>query len=565
MGYFQNSPNGVLYLGNVKWSNDNTHVMLFASKNARNSFMISNLSLVKSNVIYNSPNTYIDIESKVANAESINYAFFKNDSDISSSYYCCFVTNFEYIAPEVTRLYVQLDVFQMYIYDCNLYQSYIDRAIIPKSADIVGANTLPEPVGAKVEHFNVVKDFLSADDFSPRWVLHMASRYNPTTKEYEYIGNGSNNTFGEYGAYISSAQQIKDLLAFYGRKSIDELFEEITPSFDWKALLAAFLSGGTSTYTYDQLQATRETFSIADIQDHRNELIGLYAIPKWVIDNYGGDTSNLDNRNVETSISFTINKTTIADGTADEYTPRNKKLLTSICRAYCLANRNGVKIPFKPELFKTTALTFTLRAIAMATNGYQYYTDNYEDVTVGNGEIVYSSERRVGYDQNTGLNKTVNMISAGSQIVGGVANVAANIGAQNYVGAAMGAAGLAGSAISAIDQIGNREEHFGSNGDLLRTRGRFSQLHFYELYPKKDQMQAIDNFFDMYGYSIKKHLNPANYMRNRSMWNYVKTENVNLSVNAPADYENEIKAAFNSGVTFWHDYSHFGDYSQSNN
>ena len=543
--------------------------------------MTSNLSLVKSNVIYNSPNTYIDIESKIANAESINYAFFKNDSDISSSYYCCFVTNFEYIAPDVTRLYVQLDVFQMYIYDCSFYQSYIDRAIIPKSADVVGANTLPEPVGAKVEHFNVVQDFLTADDFSPRWVLHMASYYNNNTGEYEYSGNGSNNTYGEYGHYIANVQQMKDLLKQYGREDLGSTLDKLKDnvhanSGKWTAagmnfvdnIVAAILTGDFTNITdYNEsigLTALTDGLSLAQFQDHRDEMIGLYAVPKWVIDNYGGDTSNLDNRNVEKSISFTINNATIADGTSDEYTPRNKKLLTSICRAYCLANRNGVKIPFKPELFKTTSLTFTLRAIAMATNGYQYYTDNYEDVTVGNGEIVYSSERRVGYDANTGLNKTVNMISAGSQIVGGVANVAANIGAQNYVGAAMGAAGLAGSAISAIDQIGNREEHFGSNGDLLRTRGRFSQLHFYELYPKKDQMQAIDNFFDMYGYSIKKHLNPANYMRNRSKWNYVKTENINLSVNAPADYENEIKSAFNSGVTFWHDYAHFGDYSQSN-
>jgi len=579
------SPNGVLYVGAVKWSNDYKNIMLFKNKTKRNEFMTENLTLLKNNVIFYSPNNYIDIRGKIKNVEHLNYCYFVNDSDISNTPYFCFITNYEYIAPRTTRLYIELDVVQMYLYDVTFYQSYIERAIIKKSDDTVGANTLPEPISANVDHFNEISTAqgdIGSDDYSPRWVLHMASKYNTTTNEYEYTGNGSNNTFGEYGAYIASTQAMANIIAQYGRKSPQTIAAEVgqaTGNQTWKDWLNSVFDGSALS---DAVEGLKITTSVADLQDHRDEFIGLYAVPKWVIDKYDGNTSDLDNRNVETSLHYSISNSDIDSGGSNQYTPRNKKLLTSICRAFVLANKNGVKIPFKPELFTSTNVVFTLRAIAMATNGYQYYTDQYEDITVGHGEIVYNSERRVGYDANTGLNKTLNAISAGQSLLntgmGAAAGIAGAPGAASKALAIGNAVGnIAQAGISAIDQIGAQVEHFGSNGDLLRTRGKFAMLHFYEVFPKRDQMQAIDNYFDMYGYTIAKHYNPMKYMfvyENgaynrekplRTQWNYIKTNDINIRLNAPSDYENAIKAIFNAGVTIWHKYDDFGNYSIANN
>ena len=95
MSYKSGSPNGILYAGNVKWSNDYKHTMLFSSQSARDDFMQDTLSKLKNNVIYYNPNRYIDVAGKLQNAESYNYVFYSNDSDISSTKYCCFVTNYE--------------------------------------------------------------------------------------------------------------------------------------------------------------------------------------------------------------------------------------------------------------------------------------------------------------------------------------------------------------------------------------------------------------------------------------------------------------------------------------
>ena len=328
MSYNSDTPNGKLYIGRVKWSNDYKHVMQFASESARNTFMTSNLNKVKENVIYYNPNKYIDVYSKLQGVEKYNYAYFINDSDISNTEYCCFITDYEYIAPAVTRLYIELDVFQMYFYSTDFYQSYIERAIISKSADNANTNYLPEPVSAPLEFESKIQDILTSADWGPLWVLHMASYYNTTAKKYDYSGKGTNSTYGEYGRFIESKQELEDVLEQYGRKSPEEIASDAGVSggeVTWKDWVASIFGGVVGEEVYKIMSTT----SVADLQDHRNELIGLYAIPKWLKDNYDGDANFADNRRTSVDVNLSINSGSLANG----YTPRNKKLLTSVCRA----------------------------------------------------------------------------------------------------------------------------------------------------------------------------------------------------------------------------------------
>ena len=54
------------------------------------------------------------------------------------------------------------------------------------------------------------------------------------------------------------------------------------------------------------------------------------------------------------------------------------------------------------------------------------------------------------------------------------------------------------------------------------------------------------------------------YMNCRSNWNYIKTQNINLSIEGNnADCE-ELKGIFDAGVTIWHGLDNYGDYSKEN-
>lgn len=594
MGYFNGEPNGTLYLGSVKWSNDYKNVMLFSSREERNSFLTENLNLVKENVIFINPNRYVDVDAKLSGIDNYNYCFFKNDSDISNLNYCCFITDYEYIAPRTTRLYLELDVFQMYHYTTNYYQSFIERAIVTPGDNTTNRNFLPEPISAPLEYEQELNTVFSDSDWAPTWVLHSASYYNNTKGEYQYTGYGTDNTFGEYGRFIDDTNELAQLLKMYGRKPIGEaisdLLTQINEDIDnftangktvLRTILMGMLSGGVSTVTewndMTGLSTLSGALNISEYQDHRDELIGLYAIPTWLKNAYtagGGDANYASNKRITSNeVALTVNTSSLANG----YIPRNKKLLTSVCRGYALINRTGLQIPFKPELF-TNAPKIKLYGITMSTSGYQYEITNYSDLVKSFGEVNYSSERRVGYDANTGINKALAIIGAGTTITSGAAQIASG----NPAAVLSGAGTIGGGLVSAIDSLGTREAHFGNNGDLLRITGGRPRLRWIEVSPTYSQCEVIDSFFDMFGYTIQKHVNPLKYLYQyhidsqtgktiyeydnpiRSNWEYIKTDNINMRVHAPADYENKLKSIFNNGVTFWNDYDSFGDYSETN-
>ena len=91
MSYDTNAAgNGVLYVGNVKWNKDYAHVMLFSSKSARNTFFTGHLTKISDTVVAIDPASYVDINGTISGVENCNYLYYKNDSSISSSSFCCF-------------------------------------------------------------------------------------------------------------------------------------------------------------------------------------------------------------------------------------------------------------------------------------------------------------------------------------------------------------------------------------------------------------------------------------------------------------------------------------------
>lgn len=565
MAYLSNGTgNGSLYIGNVKWNNEYKHVMMFSSLARRNSFLTEHLTKISGSVVFINPNSYVDINAKIEGCENLNYCFYTNDSGISDTHYCCFITNFEYLTPHTTRLYLELDVFQQYYYQTNFYTSFIERAIVKKSTDTLGAYTQNEPFSVKLEYESKIKDILTSAQWNPQWVLHCASKKKSLADEYEYTGIGTDNTFGEYGFYIDSVSDMTKYLELYGRLSMNQILDSINaPSFDWKDFLKNILiTQVPGVGAVETLQSIMAVINSGVLQDHRDELIGLYAIPKW--GRQSGD--NATNERISTTETVTLNTNTLANG----YTNiKNKKLLSSVCRAFLLVNRNGYRLALKPELFTGTSTTITLYCIPMATSGYQFHISGYKDYNKSYGEIPYSSERRVGYDQNTGLNKILNGVGAFSGLAGSAMNIAGNVVSGNAVGAVMGLPDLVNTGVNAVDMLGAQGASFGNNGDLLRVTDGFSQLRFYELNPSVNECRAIDDFFSTYGYTINELDNFASsdspfYFNSRSNWNFIKTANCNCNCNCPSEYENRFKDIFNNGVTLWHTYSGFCDYSANN-
>ena len=167
MSYFDGTPNGKLWIGSVKWSNDYQNVMNFGTKAKRDRFLTSKLKQVDTERVYMSKNGVITVDKYIKNIDTYNYCYFINDTDISDEPFCCFITDYEYQAPSTTILYVELDVFQMYYYDTNFYKSFIVRTHIPKAQDVVGKWVAPEPIGFPATVGKIVHN--STMSWSPAW------------------------------------------------------------------------------------------------------------------------------------------------------------------------------------------------------------------------------------------------------------------------------------------------------------------------------------------------------------------------------------------------------------
>lgn len=553
--------NGELYIGNVKWGNDYKHTMLFTSidnnkftldKGVRNSFMTSNLTFKTNKVVYINPNKYVDIDEKISGLDNKNYLYFYNDTTIGGSgtskvEYCCFITDYEYIAPKTTRLYLELDVIQTYFYDCSFYRSFIERGHV--ASDTEGAWLAPEPISVVPSYMRELEQVGTNAKWSPSWVLHSTSKYNSTTLKYEY--GGLSTSIGEYGTYIDSVSDIRDFLTNYGKKSVQEIAEDAQSASGnetWIDWLNSIFAGTAGT---DIIDSVRATTSASDLQDHRNEIIGVYAIPTWA----KGTGSPTNSPNTLTATG------TLSNSLACGYTPRNKKMLTDMCKAYMIYDQNGTKIPYKPQLFTGTP-TITLSCAPMSTNGYYLHISNYRDYTEATKQIPYNCERRVSYDVNTGLNKSINILTSGINML---TSAGALITAPtNPVAVLQGSQGVTNSTLNMIDALGQRGASIGSNGDIMSLMSNHAVLHWCDVSPNYAECEYIDDFLDTFGYAINELYAPRSWMYTRKYWNYLKTQDINIHGQCPAKYEQKIKDIINAGITFWHDYSNYGRYDLSN-
>ena len=502
----------------------------------------------------------IEVRGSHDNWLSWNYIVFCNP-EFSSRWIYAFIDFVDYEAPNTTLIHYTIDVWQTFHLETAFYESWIDRSHIAKSDDVLGANLEGEPFSATPIATHDIKKVGEDTDWSPRWVLHSCSKYDYTTDKYLYGGNGGGDSFGEYGFYIDNAQDVADFLEKYGRKSPEDILAdmgEAQPASKWQNWLAAIAGGAVTSLVYNVMSTT----SIADLSDHRNELIGLYAIPEWA----KGSGDEADNTPINKTVALSLT-TNLACG----YTPRNAKMLSSVFKAYILYARNGTLISYKPEAF-TAAPSITLSCIPMGTSKYYAFMDKYGERNKQFLPITYAAERRVGYDQNTGLNKIINAFNAGKELVGSAMGTAGSIvasaGTGDIAGAISGAVTGAGSIVSSglsmVEALDQQAAGFGRNSDLMDITQARAVLRWADVSPSYNECVHIDKFLDMYGYAQNTIGNLYNAMRTRPRFNYIKSSQPNLRVNANDNFNEKMKNIFSSGLTIWHDISYMYDFDTNN-
>lgn len=551
------NPETQLILFSVPWGNNDNNFLKFDNREKQTSAFldyyptVAHLEFSKYNIVNNDS---VRINVNKFSALNYNYIMFKNPDTGAEKWYYAYIDSVEWLSYNSCLINFSLDAWQCYQFNIIYKKSFVERSHIAKNDDIVGKWLAGEPINVEAM---VVKDIESFDSlsWSPKWVLHATSWYNTATKKYIYSGLSSDGIItGEVGLNVNSVNDLNNLIKNYGRKSPDEIVEDVGSNVNWQDILSTFLSGGTSISSYNAILGLSSTFSAAELQDHRNELIGLYAVPEWV---KGGATSSkfVSVTNHSELIDVNINQNSLPCG----YTPRNKKMLTSLCRGFCLYTGNGFRKTFKPELIGPTA-SFKLIGNAMSIDKIICDFYNYQNESDRVCTIPYNYQTRFGYDANTGLDKIIGSVQSSIGLIGNTASIASG----NPLGILYGTSNALSSVNNIIDSIGQRGISNGTTGDLLTISSGYAIPHFADISVTKKQAEYIDDFLDVYGYSINEIMQIN--IDSRSSWNYIKVSKLNAQIKAPDEYANVIKDAFKNGVHIWHtSINNVGNFGLSNN
>lgn len=543
-------PNTTLYVGVVPWNSDLKNVQSYNSRAEQISTIQGLLSNKYEHINIIRRDSDLILKGVNEDLTQCNYLMYQN-ADISNKWYFAFIDNVQYNSLNSVIISHTIDVWQTYQFDITYYKNLILRAHVAKSADTVGRWLAPEPISVAPE-FERKHNIFNNLSWVPQYVLHSTSVFNNSTKKYEYKGNGTGATLSaEYGIFVDNDDDVQTVVKNYGKLSAAEALKS-NDDDEYSNWIADLLTG----QTIDKAVKLISTTSISQLQDHRNELIGLYAIPAWVHD---GANKYATNNIKKKEVTVALPTTTLACG----YAPRNKKMLSSLCKAYLFYNENGFKLPLKPELFTSGSPSFTVKSTELSTNGFILQIGSYADYTAKTNKISYSCENRLGYDSNTGLDKVLNTLTSAVGVVNAVGSVASQAFVGNVGGAVQGAVGAVQQSINMIDALGQRGVSTGASGDIMSITENRAMPVFADVSPTEAQCRYIDDYLDVYGYAINEIGKISSYMKNRSNWNYIQVANCNIKVSAPNDDVNKLKQMFESGVTIWH--KNFGDYDQANN
>ena len=530
------------------------------------------------NIIKHDKN-YIDLRGNFDLYDRFNYMIFRN-SDTDNKWWYCFVKDVTYIANLTTRIEFIVDSWNTFQFDIVYYKSWIERSHGEYTTNI-GANLEPEPVG----YLDIVESVIDESNFDWSPKLYLQSTSNPVTRsgrfpDYQVGGVGA----GIYNTpfyYYEAPEDIKQFIIDKGWNNDNAISDNIARYLEFfgdymiYAMKAAFNPENPPT--------PPSTPAFDSNIDHRSDLIGIIVRPTFMHDssafNNGMLTSNASNL---VSEQLELNS---GVGNTLSYHPVNAKVLSSLFCKYRLFNLNGFSMEFRPELITYDGIDDNVDKLNVSISGkivegdLSVVVNNYHDYRKNHAEIPYAASRQIAYDENASVEKTLEkyggLISAGISTAGNVAGLIATGGAVE-AGSISASRGVARGLSSVNEDVGgisgallNAERISEDNpvvkGDassnIFRYGAAYVKLKLGKSTPTTSQCVHLDNFFNMFGYAQNTIGNPYSNMHNRARWDYIKTDMVNLKVNAPAKYEEDIKLILNSGVTVWHTISGFGDYS----
>lgn len=475
------------------------------------------------------------------NIQNINYLRFRND-DYNGSYIYAWVNSVSYINPNCTEISFTVDSWVTYGNDVTILSADINREHISANADLK-QNTIPE--GLEIGDYIIIQDVEINSEPEPDGYLIVSTLdlINSGGSTDDPIIQGG--VGGSYNGACSGA-----CLYFVEEGHLDSVLTRMS-AYPWVC------SGIIGIYPFNRIWNAGGVSFFSSMMGFQ---IGV-----------------LNKSESSREYSSNINNPKKPD-------VKNQKLCAFPYTYYELAFPDGGSIILKPELLSENRISVKTGIVPVPSPILFYRVEEYQG---GIGDDwtnscysfsafpsypVLNDNYIVSKAQAESMEKLIQTQNKRANVLGAI-GVAGNIASTVMNPTAQGgyASGQAlGNLLSNMYDEHNRAEQSrlrlnqltdsvalsgnsspGACPVLFSSKKAQPRLRVWTL--KDEYLKNIDDYFTAFGYRSNRIGVPN--LNNRSRFNYVKCNSINIEARCPVEHAEKIEAMFLNGVRLWHDYS----------
>lgn len=511
------APDTDIYLLKVPFEMDEENVLSFANATAQSTYFLSLPKLYLENATYQRKDGVLRYPAAFDDLLLYNYCMYRNTA-FSNKWFYAYIEDMKFSSSNMTEITLRTDVWQTWQFSITYHKMFVAREHV--NNDTIGAHTVPEGLETG--------DYISTNKVIDSNLTDLCVILGCTEAPI-----GTDVSGGIYGGVYSGLG--------YQRFFIDTAQE--------RSDLADFINSFADNGRADALKS-------------------LFMAPKAIAVNIpkgsfgtGGSWGNY----VTYNLTYTR-----PSKVGNNFTPKNNKLFTFPYMYLLANNNNGITKVYKYELFSSGSLTFQVDGSPCVGCSIKMSPKNYMGITVNNNESISCGKFPTcswASDEYTNW-LTQNAVNANVGIAGALVSGAIGGAAAGPIGAAGGAI-IGGGAAIANYLLQRYQKSFtpdSANGNItlgdINTADGTNTFILTNMTIKNEYAQIIDDYFSAYGYQVNSYKTPN--ITGRTYWNYVKTQNCNITGEIPQKDLQELKKMFDSGLTIWHDATKFLDYSQNN-
>jgi len=605
-------------LSNVPFNFSYNNVMDFDTVEEQTTYFLNKSVMVFEDLTHQRVNNNsINLEVAYEDLYNVNYMMFQNEK-IPGKWFYAFITNYDFVSPNVTRITYQIDVYQTWLFAMEWQSTYVEREHTKRFNEdgTPVINTIDENLAYGTDYKTIYKRKCNDDNII--WLVAI------TKVSIETLLGQTSTSFGKVGniyqtlyytllpidldnEYITLNGVIPGILfitslgedpttvgqlvsLFYTpyvpfEYSVDNNNNITTNDANIHFVQGAGVGGfydyyGNSPWTPRNYSVSNNMFSLMPSYTESKLLMYPYTVIE--LTDMQGNTTTLKPQNFDDkSLSFDIMscistqpKTAIyphgylGNTTGDVKDFTGGIINNNICdipivddytASYMQANRNSIATTNKYAMDNALRGISQNNANNRINNAILDKQQKYNELDTYAGMVGGLLSLNLGGTLKSAYQgiKSYDLTEgqrASMNLNNQFANQNLNVNAEQTIG-------LTQAKLNDINNIPPTVSNLGNN--TMFDTG-YKNMHFYVMIKtiRDEYAEQITNYFKMFGYKVNKLEIPN--LKSRESYNYIKTVDANIIGNIPANDLSAIKGIFDKGVTIWHT-ANIGDYSLSNN